>query len=148
MTEPNKNLKKEKVTSVVTFRLNSDQLRLLDLQAAELGLERATFCRKVVVEYLKGSDANLINAALLNLQKKQKDLDTKLEFLEQLFETFLQNYLTHTIDIPDSEKQIAAANGKAKFEMFINSFYSNLYNQNVSLFDRLNARLQENTNDK
>jgi len=129
---------------VVQTRLNQDYCNMLDIKASQHNLSRAVYVREVLIKHLEEGSENLIYKALENTQTTCNTLNTKMEFLTQLFNFWLGNYFLSHPSVDSSNAKALGDEAENRRKKFVNSFLQERFNSNGNFYDKCFADSVEN----
>lgn len=132
-------------TSIACTRLNTDQIRKLDLKASEKGLSRSVLVKHILLSYLdkETEHTNIIESALITVMEKLDRNSQKQELFQQLFFCFLSNWFLQHPKLEEKNIDVLAKSAAERRDAFVKGFISNFYNESGDLFDMLLASSNE-----
>ena len=135
-------------STVVCTKLSNSELNLFKAKALEMNYSTSELLREIILKYLDNDvcHENILQSSILKVMQKVDALGAKQEFFEQLFYCWLaQWFLTHP-KVEEDEK-IIIKNSINRRNDFINSFITNVYNENEELYELLFANKVEEETD-
>lgn len=137
-------------TITVSVRLSKKDANRLKNKAIENNMTKAILLKKIILDYLDKdiTHTNILQEQMINLNEKIDKLDTKNEFFEQLFYTFLENWFAAHPRIDNSDNSILHKAAVNRRNEFIRIFISDIYNDNGELYDILFANHVEGETDE
>ena len=134
-------------TNTAACRLNTDQMRLLDMKAREKGLPRSMYIKDVILRSLDEDveHINILQAALMNVQDEIRKTNQKLEFFQQMFYSWLVNWFASNPK-PDNVSETFIKESIARRDAFAKNFADAVYNDTTELFEMMFAENVENQN--
>ena len=130
---------KEK-TNTASCRLNTDQMRLLDMKAREKGLPRSMYIKDVLLRSLEEDveHINLLQSGLMHVQDELRKNNQKLEFFQQMFYSWLVNWFASNPK-PENVSETFIKESIARRDAFAKNFAEDVFNDATELFEMMFA---------
>lgn len=140
---------KKYTTCSVCTRLNVDQIKRLDIMAAEKRLNRSLFVREIILDYLDKDleKENIIESNLERIEQKIDKKNSKDEFFMQYFHAWILTWFASHPQITQKDSSTFVKATTERRNHFDNLFVSKIYNVSGELYDSLFANHVENETD-